>query len=135
MKELIIIRELFHAQFLHIRNCNNIIHSDDFEIAFNLATESERVDLLTVIAELDRDSIKDFIDNKLTKGTPFDLLSIRKLREIGKHMKISNYHILNKMTLVEEIQNAAKRIKENCTGKHFQSEQSNTSGKDIARCG
>jgi hypothetical protein len=124
MRKLKIVREIFHAQFCNIRNINNIIHSDDFEIAFSLSTEEDQNDILRIIADFDKDGIRIFIDNKLTNGTPFDQLSIRKLRDIGRFMKITNYHILNKMTLIEEIKNVAKRLKENCERKCFQSEQS-----------
>ena len=121
MRELKIVRELFHAQVLHVRNINNIINSDNFEVAFNLSSDKEKHNVLKIISELDKDGIKNFIDSRLSNGTPFDQLNIRKLRDIGKHMRISNYHVLNKMSLIEEIKNVTERLKENCERKCFQS--------------
>jgi hypothetical protein len=117
MKELKILREMFHNQFLHIRNCNNLIQSDDFEIACKLAKDGELDEIMLAIAELNKDRIRSFIEDKLGVGTPFEQLSIRKLRAIGQNLKIPSYERLNKLTLIEEIKNVAERLKKNCERK------------------
>lgn len=132
MNELKIVREVFHAQFLHVRNINNLLHSDDFEIAFNLANDNQKQKILITLVELDKDSIKNFIEEQIAESTPFEQLNIRRLREIGKYMKIKDYHVLNKMTLIDEVKRAVQRIKENSERKYLQSQQTNSPTTNIA---
>ena len=103
--------ESIRADYLNlcrlIRNINNIIQNDNFEIAFNSSSPTERETLLQAISEDDIDSLKQTIRNKL-EGTDYERIGIRRLREIGKELKITNYHLLNKMTLIEEIREVIK---------------------------
>jgi len=123
VRNLKTIRDLFHGQFLHIRNCNNLLQSDNFEIAYSLASSEERDEIFIAIAESNKDKLKSFIIDKISEGTPFEQLNMRKLREIAQHWKICKYNVLNKLSLVEEIKNVAKRLKDDSERKYIQSEQ------------
>lgn len=74
------LRNDLKAQMLHYRNLYNLIHTDDFEIAFNEATKDERLAIKDAISKGNKTAIMGFIDDKLTKLTAFELMSIRKLR-------------------------------------------------------
>ena len=111
------------------------MQSDNFEIAFNLASDEERNYILLAIAQTDKEEIKEFIDNKIIEGTPFDQMSTRKLRDIAKNCKISGYGSMNKLTLIEEIKNVAERSKENSERKFVQSKKTNSEPKDNVRSG
>lgn len=123
MKQLQMVREIIHNHFLNVRNCNNLVQSDDFEIACNLSNTEDMDEILLALGEMNKSRIRQFIENKLGVGTPFEQMGIRKLRDIAKHLKIKQYQYLNKMTLIEEIKNVASRLKENSQRKHLQSQQ------------
>ena len=112
MKNLEIIRNNLHLQFLHTRNFNNLIQSDDFEVAYNAASKEERKKIWSAIERNDKRTIRNFITNQILKLTPFEKLGIRKLRDIGSHLQIKNYYNMTKFQLVEEIKDVAKRLKE-----------------------
>lgn len=130
MRNLQTLRELFHAQFLHVRNCNNLIQSDNFEIAYKMADEKERDEILLAIAETNKEKLRLFIDLKLSKGNAFEQLGIRKLQEIAAHMKIAYYKSMDKTQLVEGIKNVAEKLKADSKRKHLQSKQTDDSGED-----
>lgn len=116
-KKLSELREKFHNECLHIRNCLYLVNTDDFELAFRNATEEER-NAITFDIEV----IKDFIDKQLISGDAFENMSITKLRNIGKYWQIDNWWTKSKITLIEDIKNVAERIKENSKRKSIQSE-------------
>jgi hypothetical protein len=124
---------MFHAQFLHVRNCNNLIQSDNFQIAYQLASKEEQDEILLAIAETNRERIKAFINDKLIESTPFEQLSLCKLRDIGAHLNIPYYNNLSKLELIESIKNVAERLKKDSKRKHFQSQQTESSREDFAR--
>ena len=134
-ESLRIIRDSFHAQFLNIRNCNNLIQGDDFEIAYEAASVQERRLVMEAIERLDKTKIKDFIDDKLVKLTPFEKLGIRKLREIGQHMRITGYQSMSKPELIKEIKNVVSRLKGNGERISFQPEQPRQNTENSAGCG
>jgi len=108
MKQL---REEFHAQFLHIRNCNYLIQSDNFEIAYKNSTIEEQKQIEKDVCLRNKLRIKKFIFQKVEGD--FEEMGIRKLREIGKFLKIEKYYFWNKATLIEEIRNEIQSIKTN----------------------
>ncbi len=105
------LRDSFHVQSLLFRNIDNIIHSDNFAIAFHSADEKEKGNVQKQIFLLNKDYLKLFIISELDNLTPFHKMGIRKLREIGRNLRIAKYFILNKSTLIEEIKNVAERLK------------------------
>ena len=117
------IRSSFHSQFLNIRNCNNLIQGDDFEVAYKAATPEERRQIFKDIKDGNKESIKNFIDRQLSKLTPFEKLGVRKLREIGQNLRIENYYSMSKADLVEEIKNVVSRLKANGKRVPIQSQQ------------
>jgi len=129
-KSLKIIKTNFHAQYLRIRNINNLLQSDNFIIAYRLSTKKEKDNLSKAIEREDKEYIKFFIGEKLMGSQPFEQLSIKKLREIGQYLSINNYHIMNKLTLVEEINNVIQRIKSHSNGERIQSKKTNIKSKD-----
>ena len=110
------IRELLHAQYLHMRNCRNIVHSDNFQIAYELSNEEERHEVLLAIAEGHKEKIRDFILSKIKNDAePFEQLSIAKLQEIAQHIGIPYYKDYQKLRLIEEIRkNVTERIEKSC---------------------
>ena len=106
------IRDSFHTRFLNCRNVNNLLRTDDFELAYNKATLAERQDIEKAIDRGDKEAIKAFIDEGLLRMTPFHQMSVRKLRLIGKNLRITNYWTLDKIKLIEEIRDVVKRLKE-----------------------
>lgn len=135
MESLKIIRDNFHSQFLNIRNCNNLIQGDDFEVAYKAATPEDRRHIKKAIAEYDKNLIKKFIDTQILKLSPFEKLGIRKLREIGQNLRISNYYSMSKSDLIEEIKNVVSRLKANGERVPFQSEQTGYFTENINGCG
>lgn len=105
------LRDDFHAQSLLYRNIDNILHNDDFAIAYAAANLREKCDIISLIYKGDKKNLKKFIGKQLENSTPFYKMGIRKLREIGRNVKIKNSHILHKATLIEEIENVAARLK------------------------
>lgn len=112
------LRKSFHTQFLTIRNCNNIVHSDDFQIAFEASTESERKRLKLILKHHNRMELKKFINKKLLELTPFERLGIRRLRDIGKNIGIQEYWLKSKVDLLEEIKTHVKKLKDECNVKY-----------------
>ncbi len=126
------LRSTTHKLYLQVRNCNHIIQSANFEIAFNLASNFERKGVESFIQNLNKAGILKFIDEHLEDSTPFEQMGIRKLRAIGQHMKIRNYNRLNKLTLIEEIENVVTRLKENSKRSHIQSKGLHKDREDSA---
>ena len=87
-------------------------------------------DLSKAIEREDKDYIKFFIGEKLMGAQPFEQLSVKKLREIRQYLSIENYFIMNKLTLVEEINNVIQRIKSHSNGERLQPKKSNHKSKD-----
>lgn len=110
------IRKLLHAQFLHMRKCNRIVQSDNFEIAYDLANKEEQSDILLAIAEANKDKLKDFVWGKIKhEGEPFEKLNLRELQKIGQYLKIPYYKQLSKLDIIEKIRkNVAERLEKNC---------------------
>lgn len=87
---------------------NYIAESDDFYIAFKMATQEQREKLEKVIGT--REAIfeyKMFLNSK--KAEEFNAmqrLGVRKLRPIAKSLGIKNYFKMNKLTLLREIEHA-----------------------------
>ena len=106
------IRDSFHTRFLNCRNVNNLLQTDDFELAYSKASKDERLDIEKAIGRSDKEAIKAFIDRGLLRMTPFHQMSVRKLRLIGKNLRIPNYWIKDKIILIEEIRDVVKRLKE-----------------------
>ena len=106
------IRDSFHTRFLNCRNVNNLLRTDDFELAYNTSSRDEQIDIEKAIDRGDKEAFKAFIDLGLQRMTPFHQMSVRKLRLLGKNLRIQNYWILDKIQLIEEIRNVVKRLKE-----------------------
>lgn len=113
-------RDYSHAAQCLVRNCNNLVQSDNFEIAYKLSTKLEKQLISEAVERFSKDHIKSFITRKLLEGQPFEKLSIHKLRDIGRYLSIENYSKMNKLTLIEEVQNVATRLKENSERKRIQ---------------
>lgn len=107
------IRDSFHSQFLNCRNVNNLIHSDDFELAYQRATSKARNEIKKAIDRQDKVVIKNFISEQLANITPFHELTLRNLRIIGQNIGIKEYWKKDKLTLLEEIENVVQRLKSN----------------------
>lgn len=134
MKSLKIIKSNFHAQYLRIRNINNLLQSDNFIIAYNASDKKEKDALSRAIERQDKNFIKFFIGQKLLEAEPFEQLPMKKLREIGQYLSIDKYHYLNKLSLVEEINNVIQRIKSHSNGKRIQSKETNYNSKNLDGC-
>ena len=106
------IRSSFHARVLNFRNVNNILQSDDFAIAYGNATSQEQHEVEQAIDRADKAAIVKFVKAKLLKLTPFHQMSVRQLREIGRNVRLPNYWEKDKTTLIEEIEDVVKRLKE-----------------------
>jgi hypothetical protein len=102
-----------------VRNVNNIVQSDNFQIAFNLANEEEQRDILLAIGQSNKEKLKYFIMIKITgEGDDFEKLPIRKLHEIAAHIGIPYYKVKSKLIIIEEIrENVTERLEKNCERK------------------
>lgn len=115
------LRNSFHAQALGFRNIDTILQSDNFAIAYGVVSKEDQEFIESLIYgdafDVNRDIIpnkkviKQFINRQLKSLTPFHRMGIRKLREIGCNLSINDCFILNKATLIEEIENVAARLK------------------------
>ena len=110
------IRKLLHAQYQHVRNCRNIVHSDNFQIAYELSSEEERSEILLAIAEANREKLREFIWEKIkSEADYFERLPIFKLYEIAKYVDIPYYKQYTKLDLIEEIKkNVTERLEKTC---------------------
>jgi len=106
------IRDSFHTRFLNCRNVNNLLRTDDFELAYNIATKEERKYITEAIDRGDKDALKAFIDEGLSRMTPFHQMTVRRLRLIGRNLRIKDYWKKDKIILLEEIKDVVKRLKE-----------------------
>ena len=106
------IRHSFHLQFLNHRNVDALINTDNFSIAFKCATGKEQETVTLYIEKADKKFLQSFVAQKLQTLTPFHRLGVRALREIAKNVGIKNRRLLSKSTLIEEIEDVAKRLKE-----------------------
>jgi len=113
-KSLKVIRNSSHVQFQDERNFNNLVQSDDFEVAYNAASEGQYKRIIEIIETRNKKTLKDLIDFILDKLTPFDQMGIRRLREIGRNLRIKGYARKSKYELVEEIRNVVHQLKANC---------------------
>lgn len=129
------VRSSFHAHFLNVRNCNNLIWSYDFEVAYKAATDRERLKISEAITNGDTGAIKKFISDKINSLTPFEKMGIRKLREIGKNLRIPDYEKLTKYTLIEEIKYVVQRLKETSQRISVQPKDTDTSTENTFGCG
>lgn len=114
MMSLMTIRDSSRTRFLEIRNFYRIIVSDDFAIAYDISTDCEKNELLGLIENLDKRSLRTFIKKQLLTLTPFHSMGVRRLREIAKNVGIPMYWNKNKATLIEEIEDVIERIKDDC---------------------
>lgn len=116
MKDLATIRELLHVQYLHMRRCNRIVQSDDFQIAFELLNEKERNEILLAIAEGNKEKLKNFVLNKVKKDAePFEQMGITKLQGVAQHIGIKYYKNKTKLQLIKEIrENVTERLEKSC---------------------
>lgn len=129
------IRSSFHARVLNFRNVNNILHSDDFAIAYGNATRQERHEIERAIDRADKATIVHFVKKKLLTLTPFHQMSVRQLREIGRNVRLPKYWEKDKTTLIEEIEDVVKRLKEGSERVSVQPEQADEGPAYPSGCG
>ncbi len=134
MESLKILRNDFHAQVLRYRKLDYVVRSESFEIAFREATPEEKRGIYLALMQGNKLALEQFIEKQFCKLTPFEQMSTRKLRTIGQHLGIMDYQYLNKVTLIEEINRAVQRVKENSERVTHQS-QSERPGGDAVHLG
>lgn len=106
------IQNSFHSQLLMIRSIHRLIHSDNFCIAYSKATKSEKEKVEKDIKQSNKRSLQEFIKKQLLPLSPFHRLNVKELRKIGGNVRISKYWMKDKITLIKEIEDVVKRIKE-----------------------
>jgi len=109
--DLILLRTKFHGKVCHVRNIHNLLISDNFKISYSKASDKEKEEVLQAIDKLDKYAIKQFIKVKMKEATPFEQMSLRKLRVIAKRYNIPYYYVLEKQILVNEIEKIVASIK------------------------
>ena len=124
------LREEVHARHLLTQRVDSIIHSDNFEVCYLKANEDMRQFVADAAKKNKEAHLKEFIQNTLAKCTPFEQLGIRKLREMAKHLKVKNYHLMRKVDLVEEINVKVQRIKASVKRVAIQSEELRQTSSD-----
>lgn len=107
------IRDSSRSRFLKARSINRAIQSDNFTIAYGNASADEKEIFIKAIERLDKDSIRELIKKQLQTLTPFHQMGVKQLREIGRNIRLSEYWKMGKMTLIQEIEDAVSRLKEN----------------------
>jgi NADH pyrophosphatase NudC (nudix superfamily) len=117
------IRKNSHTLFLKVRNCNYLIQSDNFEIAYKKSNVKEQKEIEKYIQSQNKEKIKEFIVNRIEGD--FEEMGIRKLRSIAKFLRMKNFQILNKASLIEDIRSEIYAIKTNCKPVPYKSEQVN----------
>lgn len=83
------------------RSIERLILSDDFEDAWNMATESEKQHLIRAVENQNRDLLRSFVRQKTNHE--LELMNIHQLREIGKQLRINQYNVLPKALLIAYI--------------------------------
>lgn len=94
------IKDDLHEKVMKFRNTENYINCEDFAIVFDKFHEKDKV--FKWIMNGDIDHLKDWY-NSNKKLLPLNDWSVRMLREEAKHLKITNYLIMNKGTLANAI--------------------------------
>lgn len=115
------IRKNSHTLFLKIRNCNYLIQSDNFEIAYKKSTLKEQREIEKYILLQNKGKIREFIVDKVDGD--FERMGIRKLQSIAKFLRMKNFYTLNKATLIEGIRDEIHAIKTNRKPVPYKSEQ------------
>ncbi len=118
------IRSDAHTRYCNARKVEYLIQSDDFELAYTAADPDQRDQLIRCVGMDYLGGIKVCIQEVLIGLTPFHRMGIRRLRSIGKQMRVKNYFAMNKQTLVQEIQDEVDRIKKSSERVTNQSETS-----------
>lgn len=108
------IRDSFHTQLLNYRNTHRLITSDDFAIAYENATATEKREIENTVKRVDKLTVRKFIKYQLSKSTPFHRMGLKKLREIGRNIQIPEYWEKDKITLIEEIEDVVQRFEKSC---------------------
>lgn len=107
-----VLRTNSQTQLCHARNLDRLIRSDEFEIAYNTASSARKIYVHSLIECGQKAGVRDFIKEEVSTLTPFHSMNMKRLRKMGQRLGVGSYNSLNKLTLVEEIQNAIDRIKE-----------------------
>jgi hypothetical protein len=87
------------------------ITSYEFKIIYEKANPEDRIQLLNCIHEGKIGFLKDYIKKHKENLQAFDKMSLRKLRDIAKHLRINDWYTMNKGELIKEVRNEVERIK------------------------
>lgn len=100
------IKDEAYLRYLNAQRIWRYVQSDIFEKVYSQATEEQKEELFKIdnIYEL-----KKLINKIMSKNDCFILLSVYKLRQLGKKYGIARYNYLNKQELIEEIKNAIRK--------------------------
>lgn len=118
-----VLRISSQTQLCHARNLARLIHSDEFEIAYNTASPERKLYARELVRDKNKTGVRDFIKEEVSTLTPFHNMNMKRLRKMGQRLGVRDYNSLNKLTLVEEIQNEIDRIKESVERVALQSEE------------
>jgi predicted NBD/HSP70 family sugar kinase len=91
---------------------DRLVTGDNFELAYINADNETRKRIEEAIEREDKLTLKSLIKKEVDKLTPFYKMNMAKLRGIGRNLRIPDYHRLNKIYLIEEIENVVQRLKE-----------------------
>jgi len=105
------LKDLLHERVLVYRAIDLLINSSDFELVYNSATDAEKMTLFNFVKTGNKLALKGEVRRILDRLTPFESMSLTRLRVIAKHLHI-NYTELTKITLIEEINKVIKCVKE-----------------------
>jgi hypothetical protein len=105
------LRKLSEAQFSKWRSIWYYIDSADFKFCYDNAPIEERKKLRAALVNGDQDYFKNFVKKKRQDLEPFQKLGVRKLKNIAKYLRIPNWYAMNKITLIEAINDEVHRIK------------------------
>lgn len=106
------IRDEFRKKVSRYRSFLRLLNSDDFAIAYGHASVKEQLEMRKTIEHADKNTLHTLIDSQLLRLTPFHQMSTSKLRRIGQNIRIPKYWRKNKSTLIKEIEDVVKRLKE-----------------------
>jgi len=105
------LREKAECEYKKWRSLYYHIDSADFKFVYEKASVQDKKDIQIALMAGDHEFFKRFIKKRREKLEPFQQLGVRKLRAICKFLNIKYYCDMNKVTLVEAINNEVHRVK------------------------
>lgn len=98
-----ILRENLHFKILNLRSIERILHTESFETIYSQASDIEKKSVSDVIDKCDKLLLDQWIKKEIKNASMLEELSMKDLREMAKNLKVPDYSMISKSSLLSEI--------------------------------